>query len=76
MAWSAVLVALQLLLILVPFALILLAPTLVPTLPKLGSHPTTSSKVYHPAICQQSCEMHSVPRLPCTFADLFISTCS
>lgn len=36
---------LQLLLILAPFVLILTMPALLPTLPNLGSHPTTSSKV-------------------------------
>lgn len=37
--------ALQLLLILAPFALILCAPALLPTLPNLGSHPTVFPKV-------------------------------
>ena len=43
--WSTALLVLQLLLILAPFVLILFAPALLPTLPNLGSHPTTSSKV-------------------------------
>ncbi|KAK9918286.1 hypothetical protein WJX75_002838 [Coccomyxa subellipsoidea] len=42
--WSSALLLLQLLLILSPFVLILCAPALLPALPRLGSHPTTSSK--------------------------------
>ncbi|EIE19619.1 hypothetical protein COCSUDRAFT_58365 [Coccomyxa subellipsoidea C-169] len=44
LAWSTALLVLQLLLILAPFVLILTMPALLPTLPNLGSHPTTSSK--------------------------------
>ncbi|BDA46659.1 hypothetical protein COCOBI_09-1120 [Coccomyxa sp. Obi] len=44
LAWSTLLVALQLLLILAPFALILYAPALLPNLPNLGTHPTTFPK--------------------------------
>lgn len=45
LAWSTLLLALQLLLILAPFVLILCAPALLPNLPKLGSHPTAFPKV-------------------------------
>ncbi|CAL8471277.1 g10819 [Coccomyxa elongata] len=44
LAWSTLLLALQLLLILAPFVLILCAPVLLPNLPKLGSHPTAFPK--------------------------------